>query len=561
MKRRKLNPRQTVARGVMLLCLLAVVPFACFGAPANAADEAARSTLTSLASFVKLRDDLKKEIGVVKDRIAKAQAGAERVALEQDLAKLETDVRTLSRNIEDVATGVDTSKLRGKDREEFDFQKEVLALLRPAIDEVKQMTAHVRQKADLREKIAYYDERLPILEQAITNLEGLGKHTDEKLLQQALDENLRSWKKQYSFMSSEREAAQLQLDKLLASETSLTEASRSYLKSFFQKRGLFLIEAALVVLGVILVSRFSHAVLRRYVPGFREVHRSFRVRLVELIHRLATSLLIVIGPMVVFYLVEDWVLFSVGLLLLIGAALALRQAIPRYWQQVQIFLNVGAVREGERIYLDGLPWLVEQINIFCVLINPTTELSQRLHISRLVELKSRPCGSDEPWFPCRKGDWVILNDGVRGKVIGVSPEMVQLVERGGAQITYTAGDFLAKSPRNLATNFRIKETIGISYALQKDSTTVVTTALQSYIGTRIDEEGYGDALINLRVEFARAGESALEIVVIADFRGELGDLFNRLRRAIQRWCVDACTEYGWEIPFPQLTVHGSLARA
>jgi len=40
----------------------------------------------------------------------------------------------------------------------------------------------------------------------------------------------------------------------------------------------------------------------------------------------------------------------------------------------------------------------------------------------------------------------------------------------------------------------------------------------------------------------------------------LFDLYNRLRRAIQRWCVDACTEHGWEIPFPQLMLHGALER-
>jgi hypothetical protein len=92
-------------------------------------------------------------------------------------------------------------------------------------------------------------------------------------------------------------------------------------------------------------------------------------------------------------------------------------------------------------------------------------------INELVDMKSRPCRHEEPWFPCKKGDWVILSDGVRGKVIGISPELVQLVERGGAQLTYQTGDFLAKSPRNLATNFRVKEIIGVSYKLQADSPT------------------------------------------------------------------------------------------
>ena len=560
MKSAYFHDRRIVSVITMMVCLLAILPISGYSKTTEQKPELADNTLQTLASFAKLRDELQNDIKVVKDKIAKAPSEAERTNIRKELEKLEADLRTVTRNFENVATGVDTSKLRAVDPEEFNFQKEVMALLRPAIDEMKEMTAHVRQKADLKEEIAYYDERLPVIEQAISNLESLMKQSADASLEKSLSTILNSWQKQFAFMNSELQAAQLQLDKLVESETSLTEASQSYLKSFFQKRGLYLTEAVLVVLGIVLISRLSFSVLKRYVPGFRKRHRSFRVRLLELIHRIVTVVFIVIGPMVVFYLVEDWVLFSIGLLLLIGAAWTLRQTVPRYWHQVQIFLNVGAVREGERLFLDGLPWLVEQINIFCMLTNSVADLQQRLHISDLVDLKSRPCKPDEPWFPCRKGDWVILSDGVRGKVIGISPELVHLVERGGSQVTYTTGDFLGKSPRNLATNFRLKEILGISYGLQKDSTNVVPATLQDYIQARIEQEGYSEHLINLRVEFARAGESSLEVAVIADFKGELGDLYNRLRRAIQRWCVDACTEYGWEIPFPQMTLSGALAR-
>ena len=47
--------------------------------------------------------------------------------------------------------------------------------------------------------------------------------------------------------------------------------------------------------------------------------------------------------------------------------------------------------------------------------------------------------------------------------------------------------------------------------------------------------------------------------MIADFDGALADIYGRLRRAMQRWCVEACTEYGWEIPFTQLTLHQAEA--
>jgi hypothetical protein len=30
---------------------------------------------------------------------------------------------------------------------------------------------------------------------------------------------------------------------------------------------------------------------------------------------------------------------------------------------------------------------------------------------------------------------------------------------------------------------------------------------------------------------------------------------------MQRWCVEACNEFGWEIPFTQLTLHQSETAA
>jgi hypothetical protein len=520
---------------------------------------AATDTLSTLVSFVKLRNELLQDIKALNKQIDSAQSEAEKAKLRQQLEKLESDLRSTTRNLENIAAGVDISRLRTEKQEEFNFQKEIFALLKPALDEMKEMTSHVRQKSDLREKIVYYEERLPVIERALANVGRLQKQSKDESLKKSLKSTAGIWRKQQAFMQSELQAARLELDKLEAAETSISEASQSYLKSFFQKRGLYLTEALLLVVAILLLSRLSYTAMQRYIPGFKKKHRSFRVRLVELVHRVFTALMVILGPMIVFYLVEDWVLFSLGILLLLGIVLTLRHTLPRYWHQVQLFLNIGSVREGERIMMDGLPWRVERINIYCTFSNPMADISQRLPLADLVDLKSRPAKPDEPWFPCQKGDWVILSDGVRGKVIGISNELVQLVERGGAQLTYQTSDFLANSPRNLATNFRIKETLGISYSLQKESTTRIPEILHRYIRQRAEQEGYGEQLLNLRVEFAQAGNSSLDLAVIADFKGELGDLYNRLRGAIQRWCVDACSEYGWEIPFPQMTLHGALA--
>jgi small-conductance mechanosensitive channel len=520
-----------------------------------APDTHLQDTISTLDSLIKLQSQLKSDTEALGRQLAAAQNEAEKKELQAQLDKLGADLKTTNRNLREIAAGADITSLRAADEAKFDLQEEVFSLLRPALKEMKDMTSHVRLKSDLKDKIAYYQEKLPITERAVANITSLLNNTSDESLQRYLQTILADWQKQLTFIQSELQSAELQLDKLERSEASLAETSQSYLKSFFQKRGLYLTQALLALLAVLLLSRLSYAALVRLIPGYRREHRSFRIRLLDLMHRMITFLLTIVGPMVVFYLVEDWVLFSLGILLLLGVGLTLRQALPRYWQQIQLFLNVGSVREGERITLDGLPWLVKQINIFSMLENPVAQISQRVRIDELVDLKSRPVRKDEPWFPCVRGDWVLLSDGMRGKVTGISQELVELIERGGAHRTYPTTDFLALSPLNLTTNFRVKETIGITYNLQKESVTTVPEILKAHVEKRITDEGYADKLLNLRVEFERANTSSLDIVVIADFDGALADLYNRLRRAIQRWCVEACTENNWEIPFTQLTLH------
>jgi hypothetical protein len=552
------------------LCLLACLLFSMFITSQTFAEEIApllnvdknqKSTLEALNNLVTLQSNLKKDIASLSKEInASSQSDAQKQNLLKELEKNEHELKITKRNLENIAAGVDLSSLREKDETKFNIQQELFGLLKPALDEMKEMTVQIRQKSDLKEKISYYSDRIKVIKAALANAKKLQQQSDAKALQTTLSNLVKSWEKKLAFMNSELQSAKFQLEKLLASEESITEASQSYLKSFFQKRGLYLTEALLSVLAITLISRISYNTMRRHIPGFKKKHRSFRIRLLELIHRTVTILLLILGPMIVFYMVEDWVLFSLSILLLLGLAWTLRQALPRYWHQVQLFLNIGSVREGERILMEGLPWLVEQINVYSTLINPTAGITQRVPIDNLVGMKSRPESPNEPWFPCRKDDWVILSSGIRGKVTGISHEMVRLTQRGGTQVTFQMSDFLAESPRNLSRNFRLKEIIGISYNLQKESTTTIPATLQASIQKRVDEEGYGDHLLNLRVEFAQANSSSLDLVVIADFSGELGDLYNRLRRAIQRWSVDACSENGWEIPFPQIALSGTVEK-
>ena len=559
-----INNRQPVERFSWRLLLLGmVVLLSCGSLRAGATSGTTgmelnsqhQVTLETLDSLILLQIQLKQDIADLTLKLETAATASDKRDIQAQLDKLEADLLATTRNLKEIAAGADIASLRETVEKKFSLQEELYSLLRPALEEMKDMTSHVRQKSELKEKIADYQEKLPVAERAVANLAGLLEEAGNEALRLYLQGLLADWKKQLTFIQSELQSARFQLNKLEQSEASLAEASQSYLKSFFQKRGLYLTIALLVLVGIMLVSRLVYRVMVRLIPGYRAEHRSFRLRLLDLLHRIITALLLVLGPMVVFYIAEDWVLFSLGILLLLGIALTLRTALPRYWKQMQLFLNVGSVREGERIDLDGLPWLVRRINFYSELENPAAEIRQRVPIDDLVELKSRPFKRDDPWFPCLRGDWVLLSDGMRGKVTGISQELVQLVARGGAHRTYQTADFLSLSPLNLSRNFRLKETIGISYELQRESVSTIPGLLKAHVEKRVADEGYADRLLNLRVEFERANTSSLDLVVIADFDGTLGDLYNRMRRSMQRWCVEACNEYGWEIPFTQLTLH------
>lgn len=512
--------------------------------------------LETLDSILKIESDLKETLTTFKSQLKSSISDAEKQQLQDQIAIVERKLLAIDNNFEEIATQSDLSLIKENTESQFSLEEEVITLLKPILEEMNHVTQDVRKKSELRERLAEYKEKQKLVEEVKLNVERLiDSSEDRKNLKTALQEIANYWAQQENFIDAQKKSTALQLRKLEASDVTFAESTQSYFKQFFQKRGFYLFQAFSAILFILLISQFSRYLFKRFIPGFSRHPRNFRMRLFDLLHRLITLILLIIGPMLVFYMAEDWVLFSLGILLVIGIAWTLRTAIPEYWGQIQLFLNIGAVREGERIFLEGLPWRVSIINIYSILENPVAGIRQRIPIKELLHLKSRPIGKGEPWFPCSMGDWVILSDGIRGKVIGISHEMVKLVQRGGAHKTYLTPEFLALSPLNIAVNFRIKETIGVSYDLQDISTTKITTILESYIQKRVQEEGYDDDLLNLKVEFEKANESSLDIVVIADFKGHLGDVYSRLRRSIQRWCVDACTENDWEIPFAQITLH------
>ena len=514
------------------------------------------NTLDMLLSTGKLINSLHQQIEEKKRLLKKSTLNTDLDNIREELRILGQQLKDAENDFESIATGIDTKLFEDKNRQEtFNWQNELLSILEPGIKELKLLTLRARQKTKLKEEVLHYENLLPIADQAADNLQKLITLSSDRNLLKILKPLHSQWVGFKEQMETKHSMTKMQLEKMDQEEISLIESSGIAIKKFFKTRGFYIGIALTVCLLVIISLRILHFLLLKIIPGRKSEFRPPYIRVIDLIFRMSMVVFSSLALILVFYYAEDWGLLSLTIIFLLGLIWALKQSIPKLWKESCLMLNVGAVRENERIIYHGVPWLVRDINIYCKLENPALEMTIRLPIEELIGRVSRPAKKGEPWFPCHKNDWVIVSDGIRGKVTSLSHEMVELVQRGGARKTYQTQDFLGLSPLNLSRNFRLKVMFGIGYSHQKQATTQVLDLLTVHITDCIEKEGYAPHLLNLRVEFCQAGASSLDLVVIADFDGEMAPLYNRLFRAIQKWCVDASSLNGWEIPFPQLTVH------
>lgn len=535
---------------------LILVTLVCLWIPINA-DEA--STLTTL-------NELQASKKILNDEIKNKTLKRNSTKIEDEKTELNNEIKTLNEQIDDIdtkfekiATGIDIDAVKLSDTQAHttlseDFQ----LLLRPLVESAKETTKDIRQKAKLQEEIAYYKSVLPKAEQARANVEALLKVTKDKELNKELQALEKHWEQQKTLLASKLNASIHQVTTIEKNAVSISSSIKENTKSFFHERGLFLLEGFVAFILVLAMMKLIYLLTIKLFPIFTRPKRSFYLRLLDLLFRLLTIVLSIVIPMAIFYIEEDWFLFSLGILLLFGMVWTFRNLISKLWQQARLFLNAGSVREGERIIYEGLPWKVNNINIFTTIQNPVSGLRLRIPIEKLVGLNSRPYGEHEPWFPCKLQDWVLLSDKYYGRVVGISLEFIELEDLGGGSKSYLVSDFLALAPVNISLDFRLVVTFGIGYRHQKESTVKIPELLEAFINKKLEEEDYAHGLKKLLVQFHSAGDSSLNLLIIANFDGIMATLYFRLQRAINQWCVDACNEYGWEIPFPQLTIHQPL---
>jgi hypothetical protein len=435
----------------------------------------------------------------------------------------------------------------------FDLQHEVEQVIRPVIELLKDATEESRRTTDLRSRREFLIERLATAESAMRTVERTrdALPADSPARAETERELEERWRPSVAELNSERLVVEAQIKSIEEGQASFVEGATKGLQKFLRSSGINLLMSLMAFAAVFFGLRYGMSWLWRERRSTRRV----TMRVLELVTQLVSLLLAIGAAMMVPYAREDFLLLAVYLLFLVGAGWMLVKTLPQFFEQVRLVLNVGAVREGERILVDGLPYRVESLRLYSRLRNPDLEGGNlRVPIRDLIGQRSRRSAPDEPWFPCRTGDVVLLADGTFGPVRTQTPQVV-VVEQYSSPRTYPTGDFLEQQPRNLSAGFVVATTCGIDYGHQAEAVAeipkVLKAVLQEGLAAAVDD----GALQEVRVELAAAGASSLDLLLRARFTGAAARSYLDLQRLMQSLFVATCTKNDWLIPFPQLTLH------
>lgn len=469
-------------------------------------------------------------------------------------------VRHLRGNFRDILGGAEAVEYEGAEASETTLQAQISELIQPMLGELREATSSPREMDGLRKSLETWTERKRKADVIITRIQDLALRNKDKALVSELDSSRRFWESRQAEAAGQIEVISAQIADRERQQKPLWERLSGLFSQFFRSRGLNLLLALLAGVSSFLLVRRVYRSLRRYSPVHRHGKGSLASRISDILAMALAVLAATLGILLVFYVRGDWLLLTLVVILIIGGAWAGKAALPPYVDQIRMLLNLGSVREGERVVYLGLPWKVASIGFFTTFTNPNLQGGLlRIPIGELMDMMSREADPKEPWFPTEEDDWVVLADGTYGKTITQTPEQVVVLKLGGSLKTYSTTDFLAQTPENLSRGFRIACVFGIDYQHQAESTDKIPAVLERVLTTAL-VAGFGrEAVRSIKVELTAAGASSLDYQINADFDGSLGSRYQALNRAIMRLCVETCNAEGWVIPFTQVTVHQAAA--
>ncbi len=557
----------TPFRSLLVFLLLFAAPLVSYGQgpaePGTLTPEQKQHVIL-LRGKLEMRMGVAKELEAVREKLAgrPVPTAVERAQLEEKEKDIAKQLESLDAELHREMTGV-TDKSITPEEGEVDLQKQAKEVLKPALDFLNDMMEQPRKMEEVRRGIEWRKKQIEILTRAIAGLDRTLAEIDgdtEKEANKSLREEMQRQREEYVrrrvLYNTDLADLEPRMAELRKDRQGFGQYAAKLWSGYVLHRLLNLLLAAAAFTGVLLLLRWIRRWFSRRGLRKRLGASPFVSRLVDVLFHVVSVISAIFAAFLVLWISGDWLLLTLAMLLVAGLILLSRHTLPRMYEQVRILMNLGGVREGERVIWHGLPWQVRRLHFQSELYNPSlTGGLVHLPLREMSSMLSRSYGKKERWFPTEEGDWVVLNDGTVGRVVLQTPENVQMVPVGGSFKTYTTADFLNRTPRNLSHNFRVESKFSLDYrhtaAVLGDAQEILATALREGYRRLLETED----IIHVSVELMEAASSSLDLLVLADFSGKAAPHYQALFRLTQRLCMETASANGWKVPFHQVVVH------
>ena len=483
----------------------------------------------------------------------------------QEKEKLQKDLRSNQKRLfklevsfnEIAINGLDVDSIDNeKKKEKKSFQDSLMEVFEPLVISLKRATEHPRQIEKVRAEILIYESKLPEFTDALENLDSLQTSSLDPALQTKIGLTQEQLRRQKILLTNHLSVLKNKLLEYESYESSMFDNASDGFFDFLKGRGLNILLALsgftltlslLMMLRKNLQNRFEHLQHERNV---------FLLRVLQLGLGIFSVIMAIAVALVIFYVRADWLMLAISFLLILGIGWSLKSFLPGFLDEAKLILNMGIVREEERVVYLGVPWSVQSIGMIAILNNPAlTAGEMRITLDTLKGLNSRPIDKREPWFPTAEGDYILMQDGTYGQVIFQSPEIVSIRTYSTAVRSFSTEKFIDLNPTNISQEgFGIFITISISYEHQSQITSNIRLVLENSLRRMLVNEKFIKSFQELKVEFKEATTHSLDLQILSTFDGSAAEDYNHIKRVLRRNALDICNENGWVLPYTKVQI-------
>ncbi len=502
-------------------------------------------------SIIESLSEVSQAIQEVEQKLKAATTEQEKEALSTELQELVKRKNNLSNDFTLNATGIDPVALSEKTTKEIDVKEELTKVFSPIIVGLTEFTEPSRRIEFLRSNIAYYQQHLPKMHSGIVQIDVLLTEVQDKQAKAKLLEEKEYWEKQEKEFSTKLEIAHQQLIELENRKLSPFDAFENAANAITSKRGMNIMFAILVFIVTFLVLLVLRRLIQfinplNYIPRLR-----FAANVLDVFLYLLTFILATLAMVVSLYISGEVLALAIILVVLLALTWAIKGIIPQFVEQIKLLLGYGAVRQGERVIYNGLPWHVDSIGIYSYLRNPAlTGGFLRLPIKDLIDMRSRPYDEHESWFPTREGDNVLLlNRGsISRKVVMQTPQRVHF-DWYGVPESIPTSDFVSQHIRNLSKGpFWEGVNLYLDYKHRHEALDDVIDKLSAVIDEKFKAHPFfGDKLLEVWVDLAGLADTSLSVMMWVKMQPEAAEEYDRIAWHLNKFSLIAANQYGWEI--------------